>query len=322
MIKLLITGEMRSGTTLLANLLNAQEGVDINRDFLLIDRLKRRINAGWTTQLTDQQRRRLVSLFQIDGAEMNAAFDVTSDSFTTIAGFYEHVLDCLAGKGTRVVGHKVTVAYESIPELLELVPDLHVLFVIRDPRDMIVSALRRWRSQDAFKLARRWQASSGMVRVLCEKERFRDRLLICKYEDLVMNTTGELVRISQFIHVPDLSVPSKLEDYGKPWHGNSSFGELGCLVDSSPVGRWRSVAPRLGKRIELLLGKSLTEYGYDTSSDVGLQDRIGFQIRYLFYRALFRLRTATMRTARRSERCFVKLMARVANDYPEARDTS
>ena len=293
MNKLLITGEMRSGTTLLANLLNAQEGMIVYRDFLLIDRLKRRVKVGWSEELSIAQKNRLIRYFNLDCCEVGkVTWNVDLDCFDTLISFYQHVLDNMAREETLVVGHKVTVAYASIPALLELVPDLHILFVSRDPRDVVVSALRRSDDEDAFKLVQRWRASFQMVHQLCEQERFQDRLLAIRYEDLLMDTTATLQKLSHFLQVPYIEIPSALHDYGEPWSGNSSFGELKKVLDPRPVGQWRSTDPEMGKRVEIILCKQIASAGYELSQEISLLDKAKCKTRYLLHSIVTRLHSA------------------------------
>ena len=124
---ILVTGQMRSGTTFLANLLNAQPGMRILPDFLHIERLQQQLGNPFLTEtLTSRQKESLIARFlgrgdgwkdieSVTGAELPCQVHATD--FSTLCDFYLHVLDQIQAGGFTAVGHKTTCGGRDSGEL-------------------------------------------------------------------------------------------------------------------------------------------------------------------------------------------------------------
>ena len=145
---LLITGEKRSGTTLAANFLNAQDGITVYRDFLHIERLQK-VNLGGVPldqHLNADQRHTLIRSFEEWSSLLETELDLHLNplEFCTILEFYQYVLHSIAAPNDVIVGHKSTMAQGILRDLLFRIPNLKVLYCLRDPRDVVTSALKRF----------------------------------------------------------------------------------------------------------------------------------------------------------------------------------
>ena len=288
--KLLITGERRSGTTLVANLLNAQERITVYRDFLNIDRLKRRMAiASLVDSLSTTQRARLIcelSHYDYDDAkfEFATAMQLQPTDFGTLLEFYLYVLRRIAKPGDVAAGHKTTMAHSIVGNLLELVPDLKVIYVVRDPRDVVSSALKRFTGETLFDFAESWLQSYAVMQGYLGNPEIAPRIMILRYEDLLLQKDQTLPRIAEFLGVDRIVIPETMTDYGEEWRGNSSFGELKETLDTTPIGRWRSQNPRAGRVAEILLFDAMIEAGYEMSEEKKGFERVQVETRYSFYR--------------------------------------
>jgi hypothetical protein len=270
MRKLLITGEMRSGTTLLANLLNSQEKITIFRDFLHIERLQRRAHIpSFTTSLSVSVKKDLLCRFTQNNVQLNIDIQVESGDFDTLLDFYNLILEQIGKPEDILVGHKTTVAHRVVEELLLLQSDLKVLYMLRDPRDVVTSALVRFVGKSPIRFIESWRRAWKAVGALAGQPRFASRFMVVRYEDLLLETERTLVALADFLEYRFVELPNAMYDYGKHWSDNSSFGQLQGVLDSTPVGRWRERNPQVGRLVEVLLRSPIQAAGYKVKSESG-----------------------------------------------------
>ena len=293
--KLLITGERRTGTTLIANFLNAQKGITIYRDFLHLERMRQGlVGISLTDSLSPTQRLQLIHCFNGWNADLGFQVDLDPEQFSSLAEFYRYVLNLIARPGDRIVGHKTTMAHRTVDELLEHVPDLQVIYILRDPRDVVASALKRFADEEntLFDYIEGWQRSYLKMRSLITNPDFAGRIFMLRYEDFVLGRDQVLPYLAEFLEVEKLVVPEEMTDYGQSWLSNSAFGDLKQTLDPTPVGRWREENPRAGRVAEILLAPEMLQVGYEVSADINNDEKARVQHQYMQHclaRAGFRI---------------------------------
>ena len=148
-----------------------------------------------------------------------------------------------------------------VQSVLRVMPNLHVIYMLRDPRDMIVSKHgndpnRYWASLSL------WKTYTPYGHRLQAHPRF----ITIRYEDLVnapdqiqaylMKRMPFLVRQASFSRYHELSQPS-----------SASVNALGLVrpISSSNVGNWRRHMPRVAGQLEIhgSITNDLIEYGYE-----------------------------------------------------------
>lgn len=265
--KLIITGPMRSGTTLVANFLNSVSTFSVYRDFLHVKRVRDAAGVehiGESLGPAEKKRakrkhNRMTSLLPVD----NADFFVDSWPWHTVLGYYVNFLSYLRD-GKEVIGHKTTHAGEVLNQLLASVPGLRAIYVVRDPRDVVISAARKWPHQQRGQTGRvmqRWKV--GLNEALKAKSNHEERIYLLRFEDLVLRPNSEIDHLQEFLGV-SMSMPEQLVEYGNVWKGNSSFEEVDDLLDTSAVGRWKTKRPWL-KQVEEYCGALMSELAYNVS---------------------------------------------------------
>jgi hypothetical protein len=270
MKKVIITGSMRSGTTLLANFLNAQNRCTVYRDFLHVQRTRDALGVeGFDTPLgIEEKKQALVDHLR---RTRNISSDDLPDAvfpdrwvYDTLVDYYTAMLEAIAADGDILTGHKSTGAEAALGDLFPLVDDLVAIYIVRDPRDMCLSARRKWPNKprgDLFDSCRRWVSSYQSYRDIADQDRFADRIHLIRYEDLILRTAPTLQALSDFLGYPIQPVSHHL-DIHSPWKGNSSFRDNNRLFDSTGIGRWREQAPWLGHIVEHECTPLFQEGGY------------------------------------------------------------
>jgi len=126
-------------------------------------------------------------------------------------------------------------------ELFKHFPESKLIQIVRDPRAVYASrqtALRRRRGRHtkSFRLVNEWNRS------VWQRQRLRnrsDQFLSIRYEDLIAYPRSILEQVCQFIGIsvhPLNMAPTK---GGKPWRGNSSFGDIFSGISQVPLNRWK-----------------------------------------------------------------------------------
>ncbi len=265
--KLIITGERRSGTTLIANLLSAQENLTVFRDYLHIERIWELSEADTLQQgLTDSQKVGILKRFNsVDNKKLGIHFEIKIEDFSNLSEFYSIALQAIAGIDSKIVGHKTTVSHRCLPDLLEAIPELTAIYVQRDPRDVVASAVRRFEgeSQEShLEFIDSWRRSYRASRELNVTYGAKGRFLVVRYEDLVRKNESCLKSLANFVKVERILIPDSLSDYGRDWRNNSSFGDVKLVLDESPVGRWLKDDPKIGMIVQKALAVEIVESGY------------------------------------------------------------
>jgi hypothetical protein len=293
---LFVTGGLRSGTTLLANLLGVLQQpfpllfVEAKRAFLreagvprdnypighlfhdgdpgadALDQFLRR----WRTS-PEELARLFGAMKSYSGQktrftdeELQQAFAAisTSDDFASVVAQLDRTL---AHPPDGRVGSKEVFCEEFLPHLLGR--GARCVVILRDPRDVLAS-LNHGRGREfggelrptLFNI-RSWRKSVKFALELQSHPRFA----WCRYEDLVADAAGVLGRIYDSLGLGELD-RDRLER--ESWSSNSSYGERAGISDES-VGAWRNVLPSAAARlVEAATLPELQLLGYETSMSI------------------------------------------------------
>ncbi len=243
------------------------------------------VGVSLTDPLTMIQRLQLINSFHEWTRALELEIELDPGEFTTIAELYGYILKSISQPGDVVVGHKTTMAHRIVGRLLRCVPDLKVIYCIRDPRDVVTSALKRFADEDTplFEYIDQWQKSYITIRNYLRNPEFNSRILLLKYEDFIIDWSRTLDCLSQFLEVEKLVIPEKMDDYGEAWQGNSAFDDLKQAIDATPVGRWKIQNPEAGRIAEILLCREMEQVGYNVSSPFENEERAQVQNQYMEY---------------------------------------
>jgi hypothetical protein len=289
---LYVSGPSRSGTTLLAAVLDAHSGVHMGYELipparLEVLRLARLIEtvtsagAPWPRAVGNRVREQSTS--EIGRfVKRTARAGADADSLVaTLTRFAAEVTPVVGGPPDRVALARAIVRAHAPPgtiwtgfkaggpelrEALALAPGSRVIAIIRDPRDVVVSQIERGMSPDAPTAAKRWNAHLRNLEALDERAVLRVR-----YEDLVTTPVATLDRLCERLGIPAEEAMLRFSEAGVgvlatgQRHVNDAALRRGFFSDS--VGRWRGQLSRAAtKAVERRCGDRMAEYGYELTS--------------------------------------------------------
>ncbi len=156
-------------------------------------------------------------------------------------------------------------------QIFKLWPEAKCIQLVRDPRDTYSSYRRKHTEWTPEVMAYAWDRSTRLG--MAHRARYgAGRYLILRYEDLVENLKNTLAEVRQFLGIADdlrLYQPTRA---GKPWGGNSMFGESFEGVSRRPIGRYRSALTESETQLlDVALRKHMRRFGYaiDTEYSFG-----------------------------------------------------
>jgi hypothetical protein len=163
--------------------------------------------------------------------------------------------------GARVYLTKRPADLASVGPRLKLDPDFHVICLMRDPRDVIVS--RHGRDRERYWASLRiWKQRLPLVRGF----RGHDRFMVIRYEDLVTDPDATERRIrAQLPFLESLRPFSAFHAAASP--SALALEALGPVrpFDAGGVGAWRRHLPRVAGQLAQYgpIADELIEFGYE-----------------------------------------------------------
>jgi hypothetical protein len=188
--------------------------------------------------------------------------------FTTIMRVYAD------RRNKAIMGEKTPAHYRHVDTLLEWYPTARVVHMVRDPRAVYLSELRRRTARPEsvpyrwlvrvpvlmeafvlFAVTRTW--ADAVHRHRRYSRRYRDRYRLVRFEDLVREPEAEIRELCTFLGVP--FEPRMLRQ--KVVSRGQRLGEAG--FDAGAADRWRtSIRERDARALTWLLGRRISEMGY------------------------------------------------------------
>ena len=147
---------------------------------------------------------------------------------------------------------------------LEINPDLHVIYMLRDPRDAISSRSHRNNSRDK----KIWGNLQEWIRhqEIADKLSANPRFITVRYEDLV--TAPDKVQDELLSRLPFLRIKENFSEFHKIARpSDKSAAALGGARPISPssIGNWRAHKPYIKAQIEQYgdISRTLIRLGYE-----------------------------------------------------------
>lgn len=194
---------------------------------------------------------------------------------------HQAMVDHLGGGSPQIIGSKEVLCEEYVPALLTA--GIRCVLIIRDPRAVIASANNGRYPQmvgdryPLMMLIRLWRKSAAYWL------RHRNDPLVCaiRYEDLVADPLATVNHAAAWLGMapfPNDLLDAPLKDHaGRPWMGNSSFGDQHG-VDPGSRTAWRDLLdPQEQRFIAACTKVELEAIGYPVGPDLDPQEILDFR---------------------------------------------
>jgi hypothetical protein len=284
-----VVGANRSGTTLLRMMLDAHPELTIPPETHFVPDVIEACEARGTSpeQLLEvMTSHREWGDFNLDAGEvlerLQAADELTAgEALRAFYGLYAERV------GKPRWGEKTPGYATSMVQIQGALPEAHFVHLIRDGRDVALSAMDRAKKPiTAGQVAKRWKRRITKARRQSRKVNYQE----ARYEDLVLDTEPTLRRICEFIDLPwdptmldyHQRASERLEEMARelPALGNRPQLEqdhrlkIHALTTEPPkrerVERWREQMSEEDRvAFEQIAGDLLDELGYATGQPVG-----------------------------------------------------
>ncbi len=273
-VKVLVTGQMRSGTTFLCNFLNSQPNAVVYADFLRTPfEIGMKLGIKDTkAPLGERAKNILFSNLAAEGSILGFDFSeyLTRETVNSWDDFFMKSLEALAPlDGTpnaQLVGLKKTEETQYLKALLEA--NCKIIYMIRDPRDVLISSKNRFAHYKPFPFLKRWQENL----MYAEQFETHPNFMLLKYEDLMLDKDTTLENISAFLNISIQTLENqklKSKSHDGIYNDNSSFGDIKKLFDPKGVARWKS---KMGSEEVILathaVKSQLQKHHYDIPKEV------------------------------------------------------
>ena len=292
--KVIVTGEMRTGTTFMANFLNSQETGIVFSDFLiaLLRNSKGLMIGDIHAQLPERTKNILVSSFIAEARSINIPI---SPDFCRIDGLsFGHIVeqafklieDNHKATLTEFVGVKTTQAYDYLGQLLD--EGYKVICMYRDPRDIVLSASNRFANFQLEEYCSVWDKNTRASLKFSTHPSF----LSVHYEKLMSSPQEEIQRISEFLGSPiTQNVRHGLDRFNTEFRDNSSYGDIKNMFDPSGINRWQG--QRENKDVVYITvnySKIANNLGYHFERPLKLATRVFNRLKYFKFNSKQRLK--------------------------------
>lgn len=232
---LFITGFARSGTSLVANLLNHQPRVTVWSDGYAGPIAVAQAVGGFRRVLCSEERSQALARYKLSLENQAAQTGLSPGDFSTAEELYRLVLDDLGRETDVVVGHKVT-GYGPHTDVFRRIleeTEVHCICVLRDVRDVVLS---QWQRTATTIDPHSWRLFAERTRAL----EGHPRLAVVRYEELVQDPPKALAPVEALLGMKiDANAESLSYRRDEPWIENSSFHDVRRPFDARPIARWR-----------------------------------------------------------------------------------
>jgi omega-hydroxy-beta-dihydromenaquinone-9 sulfotransferase len=295
-----IVGVSRSGTTLMRRILNSSDEIAIASEnhylghVIASEGVRHRLRQ-FGSLADDANLRRLVDYLYSDAFKSSSKYRDVSTLWRWLTrrvpkdellgrllasdrserAMFRAILQLYAEhKGKRVMGEKTPAHVRYVPTLMEWFPEGRVIHMLRDPRGIFVSELRRRGKQalsTPYKQLRRFKLAfklfillqvtvlwyESVFRYRRHKRQYSDNYYLLRFEDLVRDPESHIQRVCDFVGVGYQDKMLEQEIVSKGFQE----GQVG--FDSGAAERWREhIDPWIDQWFRFWFHGALCEFGY------------------------------------------------------------
>lgn len=223
----IITGQERSGTTLLRNLCNAHPDMALTMEFGNFLELGNSLRE-YSAFIRKQQKINRHRSFLVQGAREQIWFEIFKSRrfvrryLKKLTELNCDIVDVEAVDETlKRIFSQATIVGDKLPYYIRRMdklvgqPNLKKIVIYRDCRDVVSSTLQmvrtHWSKREftkdidsAEKVAKRW------VSAIEQMETYQEELYIIRYEDMISNPAQSIERLSRFLEIKSEGFPKEM----------------------------------------------------------------------------------------------------------------
>lgn len=246
------------GTALVRTFLSSHPLIEIRGELPLLPTLAREFPSTIAGRQVERFRARLVAI-DVYRSLPNPAADLSDLHHlpsVPVAAIYHRLAGTRAGLWR---GNKTPQMSERLDGLLALFPDVRVVLVVRDVRDVCLSSREKW-GKDLVVRAHKW--ADRLLAALSVIERLpAQNAMIIRFEDLLLDRAAVARAACRFLGVPFSD--RMLRHHETVTTANPGHKNFGRPIDPSNTGRWRaSLTASEVRRIEECAYEAMDRFGY------------------------------------------------------------
>ena len=177
------------------------------------------------------------------------------------------------GKSVSLLGSKEIICEEYIPFFIR--SNVRVILILRDPRDVLLSTNsgdQMGRIRPTLYYLRQWRKSVAFALLY----RSNPRVLVIKYEDMARHPVKYLSKLADFFEIEPFSdkilETGLVDQKGNLWQGNSNFTIYSGINDRS-VGLYRQkLSAEAIRYVETVCFPEMIELGYQCDTVRSIED--------------------------------------------------
>jgi Sulfotransferase family len=260
-----VVGCTRSGTTLISRILDGHSKLAVYHESHFYHLLRHDLHRYGDLGRRENLRRFIGDVREVIGRQKKMAVPSEEEFLDTLAApTFESVLAAMlhhyARQQGKIRGGDKTPGHHTyLSEILQNLPESHVIFLLRDPRDTVV-AIREKFGVSLNGATALWNAA------FVSYKKFPERVHLVRYEEFVQRPAESVAALCVYLdedYQPDMlrffeRIPARL---AKIRYNQDLLGP----VSPSHVGRFRELPRRDIERIEAACGIGMEAMGYEFS---------------------------------------------------------
>jgi hypothetical protein len=264
---------MRSGTTLLGNIVDRHPEISIFVESFFIPRYYYAQVAFWPLSREGNRARLAQAIAHDERSVVNAVDvderDVAQVTEPRLASVLDEVLSRWArDRGAPRWGDKTPGYLAKLPVLKRIFPDARFVHIYRDGRDVLLSvrSLVRWTGWDtnAARVARDWERT--LARARRWGARHPDRYLEVQYEQLIGNPGPVVKQVAEFAGLDFDPVMLESTEEADLNPALATWEKVNATINPHNFAKWKTkMDPEDVATFEYLAGERLQEFGYSLS---------------------------------------------------------
>ena len=250
-MKLFVTGVFRTGSTVILQILNVNKDINITYDTVHFMRFcykrygKEKVSYEDSIKMVNDVNNRLIQRDQkgLNVEKVIEKIKSKNSKFLSYSFLYDEMMKAYVDSDNW--GDRTTLQWRSSTDLLEMYDDMHILHVIRDPRDLMVSWKKITTAPGNDYLDAIANCYDSMEYALKNQEKYHDKYHVVKFEDVINNPKKEIKELCSKLGLTfneEMLYVNKFKSkMGGRWDPNhhSSFKDIAGKISTKPIGRWK-----------------------------------------------------------------------------------